>query len=179
MFSHRRKAPGDSTYAFSSVKMAEIVDGVPFWCEEMRCGPGVVDEGRGESMVHDMKLCAPNSRNMINHLPYMYEELATRRNATLCRDKMPVLPHRLDDAKDEILAPCMFARNTHLGDNWHDFTLRWSPRYSTQWRQHTDPRGAKAYKFFVGHDRQRAYVHCICGAPEHYLLAFAEWTACE
>ena len=120
------KVPGDSTYTFSSVKMTEIVDGIPFWCEKMQCGPGVVDEGRGESMVHDMKLSAPNSRNMINHLPDMYEELASRRNATLRRDKMKVLPHKLDDAMDEILAPCMFQRDTHLGDNWAEFKKRWT-----------------------------------------------------
>jgi hypothetical protein len=156
--------------------MAEIVDSIPFWCEKMQYGPGVIDEGRGESMVHDMKLCSPNSRNMINHLPDMYEELAARRNASR-KDKLPVLPHKLDDAMDEILAPCMLQQGTHLGDNWAEFTKRWSPQHAAFWQHHGEA-GNKSVKFLVGSNRNRVTVHCKCKA--HFVLQFEEnWRSGE
>jgi hypothetical protein len=156
--------------------MADIVEATPMWCEQMGHAPGVADEGRGESMVHDMKLSSPNSRTMINHLPDMYEALVKHRNEWLQKQKTRVLPHELADAADEILAPCMIARNSHLGDNWDAFQARWSPRHAVFWRQH-----GGAHKFCVSMpcDRRPVHVHCQCGDLKHYALQFVDdWQPC-
>lgn len=102
-------------------------------------------------MVHDMKEAAPKSSNMISYLPELLEQIIINRNTDL-RKKQEVLDHNLKEASDEILAPCMFEPNTHLGDNWAEFRRRWSRQYAAYW-QCKRYAGKVAYKFLVGPDR--------------------------
>lgn len=125
-------------------------------------------------MVHDMKLCTPNSRTMISHLPDLYEALVARRNDAR-REKLQVLAHHLQDAADEILAPCMLTGDTHLYGNWPQFVARWSPRYADLWKQcEMAGGGGVAYKFMLGGASRARWVHCVCKAHEHALLQFED-----
>lgn len=91
--------------------------------------------------------------------------------------------HRLDDAHDEVLAPCLFAHNDHLKENWSSFQDRWVKRYAHLWRKHTLRNGEAAYKFLLAHEptqpgeHRLVSVHCMCSSASHKLLPFeTEWT---
>lgn len=172
----RRKAPGDSSVSFASVKMADIVDLIPFYCEKKGYGPGVADEGRSEAMICNIKnRTSSQTDDPLTWLPHIYSTVAEERRHSRQTQKAPLLAHSLEFAASEILAPCVFESIVHLKDNWEDFCKRWSPRYSRFWHKYSG-----AYKFAMEPVARTRFLHCPCGKHYHLMLiSDEEWQPVE
>lgn len=163
--------------------MSELVNAGVCWIEENGCGPSVVDDGRCEGLVGKVKEGMTRAHDTLARLPEVFDALSA--DAREKRKGTPVLHSTVTGAADEILAPCMFMLNTHLGDNWEAFCARWSVRYANYWRKSEGFVGA--WKFLVGNHGGEAaarteppYVHFMCGSREHLFLALhTEWVVVE
>ena len=157
---------------FASVKIYEIVDLIPLYCEMKRFGPGVIDEGRGEGMISEIKNHSARTDEPLEWIPDTYEAIVEKRRQDPNRRKTQALAHILSTAATEILAPCIFEEFLHVKENWSDFCERWQLLHSAYWST-----SGKAFRFVVGNDvGARTILHCSCNAHSNLVdLPVSAW----
>lgn len=147
------------------MKIHDVVECIPLFCEQQQCGPGVADEGRCESLISELKKNNVRTDDPLSWLPDTYEMTAERHRRDGSRQKTPILSHQLLDARAEIIAPCVVNQFLHMRDNWQGFEERWLALHSA-FSRHFDG----AYRFGVAMPGEsRTVLHCVCLGHQHLL----------